>query len=358
MTFYLTLFILFCYLGMGVVFLLNLIHLGKQSLQDAPREDLKISILIPARNEEKNLRRLIPSLLEQQFETFELIIYDDASEDDTWRVINSFEDDRIHALQGKGPPAGWAGKVHALYQAVQTARGDAFLFLDADTLLKSPGALGDIVAKYQQMPAHSVLTGMPHYKGEGLLLVSLVTHALLVSIPWGLLRWLPFSSMSALNGQCWMIDARLYRQHEPHKQVAGEVLEDVSIGRYLKKMGISPFLVDLQQELAVYMYPSFNSAWLGFRKNVYLLMGNNPVSFLFVFLLFGVIFVAAPMIDPRMFILLYLNKLATDLRSRFSPWISLGAPLSFLLGSTLQIDSAWSNLIGNVQWKGRKMISR
>ncbi len=342
---------------MGVIFLLNLFHLSRQSVRETAPDDILVSILIPARNEENNLGRLIPTLLGQQYRAFELIVYDDASEDDTWRVINSFDDKRIRALRGDGPPAGWAGKVHALHMAAQSAKGDAFLFLDADTVLKTPASLGRIIAKYQQMPPKSVLTGMPHYKGKGLILVSLVTHALLVSIPWGLLRWLPFASMSALNGQCWMIEANVYRKYKPHEQVAGEVLEDVLIGRYLKKMGISPFLADLQQDIAVYMYTSFSDAWQGFRKNVYLLMGNNLIGFLCVFLMFGVIFVAAPFLDPRMFVLVYLNKLAADLRSRFSVWISLAAPLGFLLGSTLQIDSAWNNMLGSVKWKGRKVGS-
>lgn len=341
---------------MSVIFLLNLLHFSKQSAREHADNPL-VSILVPARNEEHNLRRLIPALLNQHYRSFELIIYDDASEDGTWQVINSFDDNRIRGLRGEGPPAGWAGKVHALHQAAQRASGEAFLFLDADTELKTPEALGRIIAKYQDMPTNSVFTGMPHYKGKGLILVSLVAHALLVSIPWGLLRWIPASSMSALNGQCWMIDRRLYHKYEPHRQVAGEVLEDVLIGRYLKKMGISPFLVDVQQEIAVHMYASFTDAWRGFRKNVYLLMGNNPISFLFVFMLFGVIFVAAPLIDPRMLVLVYLNKLATDIRSRFSLWISLLAPLGFLIGSTLQVDSAWSNLLGKVEWKGRKVVS-
>lgn len=342
---------------MAGIFLMNLVHLRRRTGGATVNPQLFVSVLIPARNEAENLRRLIPSLLNQRHRNFELLVYDDASDDDTWRVINSFSDPRVRPLRGTGPPAGWAGKVHALFQATRFASGRALLFLDADTTLKDSGALERLICQYQQMPAKSVLTGMPHYQGRGLLLVSLVAHALLVSIPWGLLRWLPIPSMAALNGQCWMIDAACYRDLEPHLHVAGEVLEDVGIGKYLKKEGISPYLVDLQREISVFMYASFGDAWRGFRKNVYLLMGNHPASFLLVFSLFGLIFVLSPFIDPRMLILIFLSKLGTDLRSRFSPLISLLAPLGFLLGSTLQLDSAWHNLTGRVTWKGRNVAA-
>ncbi len=345
-----------------LIFLSNLYYLWRRKTQSRSNGRIStiqplVSILVPARNEAENLQRLLPSILAQRFSNFQLIVYDDASEDETWQVIQSFCDERICAIRGAGPPEGWTGKVHALHQAARHVQGEVMLFLDADTTLTDPDALSRLVAAHQALPSKSVLTSMPHYRGKGLTLISLATHSILASIPWLFVRRLPFSSLGVLNGQCWMIDTKTYRTYEPHAQVAGEILEDVLIGRYLKKQGISPALVDVQGEVTVHMYDSFAEAWRGFRKNVYLLMGNNPLLFSGIFMLFATIFVAPVFLEPRLLFLVYFNKLLTDQRSGFSFTISMIAPLCYVLGSTLQIDSAWNHLTGRVTWKGRPVVS-
>ncbi len=346
-------FITAIHAGLLLIYVANLFYLRRSGRQAGAVERPFVSILIPARNEESNLSRLLPSLLYQRYPSFEVIVYDDDSDDRTWEILSACTDRRLRAIKGDGPQPGWAGKVHALYQASRHAAGSCYLFLDADTELADPDALSRLVDRYLGMPEHSVLTGMPRYQGRGLLLVSLVPSAILTAIPWPLVRLLPVASLGALNGQCWMIDAGLYRTHEPHEAVAAEILEDVQIGRYLKARGIIPTLVDVQEEINVFMYDSLPDAWRGFRKNAYLLSGDHPLSFLFVFSMFLLIFVVAPLLSVWLLALVFLNKFVTDRRSRFPLWISLCAPLSFLLGSTLQLDSAWHHLTGRVSWKGR-----
>ena len=345
------------HLGMFLTFVSNLIYLRRQTPAPLPEPAPRLSVLIPARNEAANLRRLLPSLFEQSYENVEFIVYDDASRDETWDVLAAATDQRLIRLRGSGPPAGWIGKVHALYQATRHASGDYFLFLDADTELAGPDALHRIVSRFLGLPPRSVLTGLPRYGGGGLLLVSLVANAALAAIPWLAVRPLPFPSLGALNGQCWMISALNYRALEPHRHVAGEVLEDVYIGRYLKKNGIAPALVDLRDAVKVYMYNDPPGAWRGFRKNIYPLMGNNVPGFIALFLLYFAVFVAAPFISPWLLAGVYLNKLATDRTCGFPVRISLLAPLAYALGSILQVDSAWHNLTGAVYWKGRRVKS-
>ena len=116
-----------------------------------------------------------------------------------------------------------------------------------------------------------------------MLLVSLVAHTILGGLPWPLVRRFSAPSLGALNGQCWMIRAADYHRFEPHAHLPDEVLEDVKIGRYLKRKRMTPVLLDVQQEITVFMYRSFGEAWLGFRKNAYLIMGGTPFSFSLVF---------------------------------------------------------------------------
>ena len=102
----------------------------KEALQDEP----KISILVPARNEEKNIPRLIEGIRAQNYKKIELLIYDDLSTDNTAKHIQDFEkkDHRIQLLKGQQLPEGWTGKNHACYQLGNSATGEIFVFLDAD----------------------------------------------------------------------------------------------------------------------------------------------------------------------------------------------------------------------------------
>ena len=336
-----------------LIFTGNLFYLRRRKKQSSTEKLARISLLIPVRNEEQNLQRLLPSLLAQQYPDFEIIIYDDDSEDLTWNVIASYQDARIKCIKGEKPPVGWVGKVHALYQASRHASGEYYLFLDADTKLEDEHALQRIVNTFTALPPQCVMTALPRYQGEGGVLVSLVPNALLTYIPWPLVGLAPQESLSALNGQCWMIDAATYHSHEPHRAVASEILEDVMIGRFLKANGVVPVLANLQQEVSVYMYSGFFDAWKGFRKNAYLLLGNSRLSFLLYLIFVIFVFLLSPLFAPWLIGLVYLNKLATDRACNFPLWLTMLAPLSFLLGVTLHIDSAWHHLSGNVSWKGR-----
>lgn len=312
-----------------------------------------VAVCIPARNEEQNLRRLLPSLLSQDYPNLQVHVWDDGSEDGTWEVVQSMDDTRLHAHRGDGPPEGWVGKVHALYQLTRRADADRYLFLDADTELADDEALRRLVERFAAHPDDTVASALPRLRGAALLTVSLVPNAILTGLPWPLVRPLRLSSLGALNGQCWMIDAGAYHRHEPHAHVRNEVLEDVEIGRYLKGQGMTPVLLDLRDEIRVYMYASFQEAWRGFRKNAYLILGGSPWAFPPLWLFFLLTWVLAPLVSPWFLASIYGLKAVTDRLNGFSPPLTLLAPLSYLLGSALQLDSAFHHWTQRVSWKGR-----
>ncbi len=347
-----TLFLTIAY-GLFVAALIgNVIYLRKRP-RVAPDREPSVSILIPARNEAANLRRLLPSLLHQTYSDFSVIVFDDNSEDETWGVLQSFGDARLTALRGEPLPEGWVGKVHALYQASRRAGGDVYLFLDADAELKDPEALRRLVEYHAGCPKLSVMTGLTHLRGRGGLLVSLVPFAILTGIPWPLIHRIPMRFFGALNGQCWIVAADLYHAHEPHAGHPDEVLEDVIIGRYFISEGILPYLVDVQDEVAVFMYGSLKDAWRGFRKNMYLVMGGNLVGGALFFVFFGLVYVAAPFVSMWFLLALIAMKSYIDRLARFSPALSLLAPASFAMALVLQVDSALHHWLGRASWKGR-----
>lgn len=350
----------------------------RRALQSWPR----ISVLVPARNEADNLRRLLPSLLDQNYPGgVQVVVVDDASEDTTWDVIQQHarehpSGNRLLGVKEDGPPPGWVGKVHALYQAAAHADGEVFLFLDADARLASPDALRGMVEQYAASArdfdpgargrhepvnlgaAEVALTGLPSYRdtGPAALLTSLVPFAVLSALPVPLVPRIQSPSLSALNGQVWMISAAAYRRLRPHEANRNEVLEDVMIGRFLKRNGVRLTFEDMRSELEVVMYGSFGEAWRGFRKNAYLLAGNGrPVPFLIFFTIYCAFFVVAPWVAGAFLITLYAFKGAIDRWGRLPWFVTPAAPLVLTLGALLQLDSAWSHARGAVEWKGRRV---
>ena len=169
------------------------------------------------------------------------------------------------------------------------------------------------------------------------------------------MRPLPFSWLGALNGQCWLIDAEHYKRFEPHLNLKDEVLEDIKIGRYLHGNGITPVLLDLQQEVAAYLYRDHAEAWRGFRKNAYLIMSGKPVGFVLLAANFFLTYLLAPFVWPWFLFSIYLIKALTDRQAGFPLWVTLLTPLSFLMSPILQFDSAFHHWTGRVLWKGRRV---
>jgi glycosyltransferase involved in cell wall biosynthesis len=343
------------YAAMAVLAACNLLYLRRRS---TPRTTAgaafpPLSVLVPARNEASNLARLMPSLLAQRYADLEIVVYDDGSTDQTSEVVRGFGDERVRLLRGEGPPPGWVGKVYALYRAARDARGDVFLFLDADARLTHPDALRELMMLYQGLPAPRVLSGLTLLRGGGALLVSLIPFSVLAFFPVFLAPLGRWSSLSLLNGQCWMIDRSLYMRLEPHEAVRGEVLEDVKIGRFLKARGAAPHVLDLRRWVEVYMYGDLAEAWRGFRKNAYLLLGGTPVRFVGLHLLYLLVIVVAPLTSLWTLAAFIALKAMTDRFAGFPVWVSALAPVSTILGGLLQLDSAIAHWLGRVRWKGR-----
>lgn len=331
----------------------NLVHAARYRPR-AARSDLPaLSVLIPARNEEDNLRRLLPGLLAQDHPDFEVIVVDDASDDGTADVLTRHATRRLRALRSEGPPAGWLGKPHALHVGTRVASGRRYLFLDADVELSDPGALSRLATRFETLPEHRVLTGLPALRGGGLLLVSQVPAAILSALPWPLAGVVPGGSFAGVNGQCWMIDAATYHRHEPHAAVRSRILEDVHIGRLLSRAGVVPVLADLRREVIVHMYRNLAEAWRGFRKNAYLILGGRPWTFIPLWSLFVFAYGIAPLLHPVLLVPLYVSKAVTDRYTAGSWWLTPVAPLSYLAAAVLQLDSFLSHRLGRVAWKGR-----
>ena len=103
----------------------------------SPKNKSKISILIPCRNEENNIVECVESLILQDYDNLEILLIDDNSTDNTWSQIKNLSNkySQVKAFKGRSLPENWTGKNWACHQLSQKAKGEYFLFIDADTKL-------------------------------------------------------------------------------------------------------------------------------------------------------------------------------------------------------------------------------
>jgi chlorobactene glucosyltransferase len=110
----------------------NVLWLRLSSHYPRIRRGRMVSVLIPARDEEKNIGACIDSLLVQSYANYEIVVLDDQSNDGTWGVIEEYArrfPGRVRAIRGEPlPPRGWSGKTHAMQQLAGYARGDYLMF--------------------------------------------------------------------------------------------------------------------------------------------------------------------------------------------------------------------------------------
>ncbi len=303
-----------------------------------------VSILIPARNEEKNLPIILNSLKNLDYPNYEILIYDDESEDKTYEIALSFSSDKIKVIKGKNKPSEWIGKNYALYNLVKFANGEILIFLDADVEIIDKEFIKKIVSCIED---NRVITGFGKFEGAGRVVLSVVPF-LFSQVPITL----------GLNGQFWAIKRKDYLKYNPHLKFKNEVLEDVKIGTYLKFNGVDVRFFELKDIFIVRMYKNNKELIEGLTKNAYSFFGKSltPIalilySFAYIvpfFLIFNKIFLI-------ICILIFLNKIISDFKYGFSFKDSILVPIGLLMFSVILFRSWFFAINNRLYWKGRKI---
>ncbi len=239
-----------------------------------------VSVLVPARDEAENLRRLLPALLASDYVDLEILVLDDDSADETHAVISGFaaSDSRIRVIAGSPPPDGWTGKNWACHQLADSAQGEILLFCDAD-MLPGPHAVARTVAALQESRADA-LTAIPRHERGGrfeqavIPLVATVPVAALLPLP--LVARTRTVSLSVGNGQWFAWRREAYHRVGGHRRVRSDVLEDVRLARIAKRSRLRLAAFVAPRDLAVRMYRDQAGTRQGFRKNLYPLVGGRP----------------------------------------------------------------------------------
>jgi 4,4'-diaponeurosporenoate glycosyltransferase len=248
-----------------------------------------ISLIIPARDEEKNLPKLLGSLKTQSLLPDEIIVVDDHSKDATARVAEEYG---ARVITSSSLPKGWLGKPWSCYQGAQAAGGDIFIFLDADTFLE-PEGLKRMMQTF--MGGSGVISVSPYHK--------IYRFHEVFSAFFNLMQLMGMHEFSlpkerepkGMFGPCLVISREDYRDSGGHEAVRGEVLEHYTYAGILRKRRIPTRLFSGRGTLNIRMYSEgWKDLIQGWTKSFTLGAGQTPP----LIMLLSVMWISGLLITP------------------------------------------------------------
>jgi len=345
-----------------------------------------ISICVPARNEERNIRACVEAILNQDYPNIEVIVLDDRSTDSTLTQLAEIAslDSRLLPVDGTDLPEGWAGKPFALFQASAVARGEWLCFVDADTFL-APQAISSCYSKAIETKADMFTTMNKQILGSfwEKVVMPLVMTALSVGFSPRKVND-PNTRDAIANGQFIMIRRSVYDAIGGHEKVKDQIVEDKAISEQVKWNGHRLVVADGSQVISTRMYTSLPSMWEGWTKNIYLGLSDHPsmlllgafgatlsvIAALFLplwtllganWLFNGGTWLAIAVIVQSLLVwgwLIYFRAQVAR-KMNISAWYALTTPLGAGVFAAMMLTSAWKVLSGQgVTWRGRKYHSK
>lgn len=234
-----------------------------------------LSILIPARNEEKNIKNALVSIISdpQAPRIEEILVCDDQSTDSTGTIIAELMrcDSRIRLIRGTPLRPGWVGKPHALSQLADAARGDFLLFMDADVELK-PGGLSRLLSLTAAPARGQVVSAMPEQLSETFferLVLPLLPLTYLSWLPLRLVEWGTDPRTVAANGQLLLLRRTDYRALGGFDAVKDQIVDDIAFCKHAKASEKRVVFADGTEMARCRMYDGARATIDGFSKNLY-----------------------------------------------------------------------------------------
>lgn len=378
-----TVLLLWCGLGVFAFWSLRggtVLRLGQAA--DPPSRLPKVSILVPARNEEESLAAALESLLKLDYPDYEVIVVDDASTDRTGQIAEEWArqfkgSGRLRVIHNRDLPPGWRGKVHALSLAARAANSEWILATDADVVFH-PAVLRLAMACALGRDAHLFSVAPEFECGSFWEKVVLPAFSLL------LLTLFPLRAINNPKSPCALAAGAfiLMRRDElealgGYERLRQVVVEDLRLAEMFKRSGRRIHLATTRGLLRTRMYRGWREVWQGLGRSAFEGVGFSLARVLagvFLGTILGVLpWLAAAALcirDAQLGLSLMEDvalvlALATCVVSggvylpflrflRVSPIYVLTLPLATVFYSGVALNSAWASLLGRgIPWKGR-----
>src|SRR5215217_6304531 len=238
---------------------------GEPSIRRYPR----VSVVVPARNEEKYIAACIDGLVKQDYPNFEIILIDDSSEDGTWRIMQNYAakyKGLITALQAGSKPNGWVGKNWACYQGYLRCKGDLLLFTDADTRYSISSI--KLAEQYLWLQHADAVTVIPRLICKDLWTrITLPMLSVFLHTRFSALRVNnPRTKIGYFFGSFYLITRSSYEAVGTHRIVRQELVEDGALGAELKRQGYLIRMVRGEQYVTAVWARDFSTLWHGLRR--------------------------------------------------------------------------------------------
>lgn len=340
-----------------------------------PRETPSVSVIIPARDEERMIERTVRAFLAQTFlgqagRALEIIVVNDRSSDATGAILAQLasEDSRLVVVDSDEPPPDWLGKPWALHQGSLRARGELLLFADADVIYEAE-AVAAAVAHLQQRGV-PMLSLFPRFVMRGfwehVAMPNLAFFAFTV-----LPLWLSNRSrvpVLAIGGGTGNLIRRAdYDAVGGHTALRDAVVDDVALARLVRRSGRRTEIVRAEELVSVRMYEGLGEIVRGFTKNGFAVVGRSYVT-MAVFLALGFVLHVLPFILAltgdvviiASVIVLTLTRviLFAALGYRIDNAL-LGHPLMLAVWFVIMIRSTWlTGIRRQLLWRGRTYDAR
>ncbi|MBV8832576.1 MAG: glycosyltransferase [Acidobacteriaceae bacterium] len=365
----LTICALVCAIVPAAVFLRNL---RLYTLPPDPAVLESVSILIPARNEQRSIESCLRAGLCSEGVDFEIIVLDDHSEDETAAIVREIArtDPRIVLASSPPMPAGWCGKQFACFVLAGLAKNPLLCFVDADVRLQRDGVARMIAAL--RASRASLISGFPReitVTPFEQLLLPLMHFLLLGFLPLDRMRDSLKPAFGAGCGQLFLANREAYRRAAGHAAIRASRHDGLMLPRAFRRAGFKTDLCDATGVASCRMYHSAGEVVTGLLKNATEGLGAPknilPFSILLtlgqiapVILLF---YIGYHRVSTALLIAIfaataasYLPRLIAAFRFRQPLLAALLHPLAILILLSIQWVALFQRLLNiPVSWKGR-----
>jgi glycosyltransferase involved in cell wall biosynthesis len=261
--------------------------------ENTSKTNPKVSIILPARNEEEYIEKCLDSLINQDYDNYEIIVIDDSSEDSTGKIISEYAKNhpKIIPVSARPKPEGWMGKNWACMEGYKKATGELLLFTDADT--KHAKNVITLAVTHLNSFSLDALSAIP----------KMLTFDFWTNITLPMISTFLHTRFSALNvnnpkkktgyffGSFFILKKKTYQEIGMHEGVKHEIIEDGALGKKVKELGYKMKMVRGEHLIEAVWARDKGTLWNALKRlmvPLYLQSGKIAIGIFFaiVFLLF------------------------------------------------------------------------